>query len=156
MKRNYKEGTWFAVPLRKGGYGIGVVARAKRTCVLAYFFGPRRESVPQFEEIAKLTAHSAVAKLRVGDLGLINGEWPVIGHSLLKHTDWPVPVFVRRERFPPYKNWLVYYSDTDPNERINEVPESNDRPDLPADSLSGYGAAETKLTKLLCLQVNSD
>ncbi len=149
-KLNYKEGTWFAVPLRKGGFGIGVVARAKRTCILAYFFGPRRESVPVLEEVSMLKAHSAVATLRVGDLGLVNGEWPIIGQSSSwNHADWPMPIFVRREPFPPNRNWLVYFADKDPNKRINEVSESNDRPDLPADSLSGYGAAEIKLTKLL-------
>jgi hypothetical protein len=47
FKINYKEGTWFAVPLHQGGYGGGVVARAKRTCILAYLFGPRRESIPK-------------------------------------------------------------------------------------------------------------
>jgi hypothetical protein len=38
-----EEGDLFAVPLRDGGYGIGVVARVGRRGVLVgYFFGRRR------------------------------------------------------------------------------------------------------------------
>jgi hypothetical protein len=149
FKINYKEGMWFAVPLRCGGYGIGLVARAKKACILAYFFGPRRESVPTLDEVSVLKANSAVAVLRVGDLGLLNGEWPVIGETpSFKCSDWPMPIFIRREPVT-FKNWLVHFSDTDPNKRIREVAAPNDRSDLPEDSLSGYGAAEIKLTKLL-------
>jgi hypothetical protein len=65
-----------------------------------------------------------------------------------------MPIFIRRESLltsptPTFRNWLVYYSDTDPSKRINEVREANDRPDLLPDSLLGYGAAEIELTKLL-------
>lgn len=149
-KINYKEGTWFAVPLcTGGGYGIGVVARAKRTCILGYFFGPRREDIPKLEDVSLLKPDSALLAIRVGDLGLVNGEWPIIGESSSwNREDWPMPIFIRREPIS-LRNWLVYYADTDPSKRIKEVQEPNDRPDLTPDSLSGYGAAEAKLTKLL-------
>jgi hypothetical protein len=50
---NYNEGDWFAVPLREGGFAIGVIARVmprKEGVVLGYFFGPRRNAVPTVEE----------------------------------------------------------------------------------------------------------
>jgi hypothetical protein len=150
MKINYKEGTWFAVPLRKGGYGIGVVARAKKSRLLVYFFGPRRESIPKFEEVSMLLSDAAISVLRVGHLGLIRGEWPIIGQvTSWNRSDWPMPIFIRREVLPPYRNWRVYFSDTDPTKRIKEELETNERPDLPEDSLAGSGAAEIILTKLL-------
>lgn len=44
----YREGTWFALPLRKGGYAVGVVARMapRGRIILAYFFGPKRNQIP--------------------------------------------------------------------------------------------------------------
>jgi len=150
MKRNYSEGTWFAVPLRKGGYAVGIVARASRACILAYFFGPRREAIPRLDEILNLNAASAISVLRVGTLGLINKEWPIIGEAQsFNRSNWPMPVFIRREILPPFKKWRVYYLDADPKKRIREELETDDGADLPTDSLSGYGAAEIKLTKLL-------
>lgn len=148
-KVNYKEGTWFAVPLRNGGYGIGVVARAKRACILGYFFGPRRDSIPRLDDVSTLKPTSAVLVLRVGDLGLVNGEWPIIGNSMSwDRADWPMPVFIRYEPIS-LRKWLVYYSDTDPSKRVKEVQELSEKPDLPRDLLAGYGAAEARLSKLL-------
>jgi hypothetical protein len=47
------EGDGFAVPLRDGGYAIGVVARMDRKgSVLGYFFGPRYDEPPKLAEVA--------------------------------------------------------------------------------------------------------
>src|SRR5580658_8156552 len=81
MKLPNREGTLFAVPLRGGGFAVGVVARAtnKGKVILCYFFGPRRDSIPALNDMVKLKPESAICVLRIGDLGLINGEWPIIG-----------------------------------------------------------------------------
>jgi hypothetical protein len=152
MKRNYNEGTWFAVPLRRNGFCIGVVARAasEKSIVLCYFFSPRRESVPKFDEVSTLKASSAILVVRAGDLGLIQRRWTVIGTAQSwNRSDWPMPIFVRREILPPFRNWRVYYSDIDPSITVKEEHEPNDRPDLPKAGLSGAGAVEVKLTMLL-------
>jgi hypothetical protein len=150
MKRNYEEGTWFAVPLRSGGYGFGLVARAKNGCILAYFFGPRQKSLERLKQLALLNAKSAITVLRIGDLGLIRGEWPIIGKlPSWNRSDWPMPAFIRREPLPPFKNWRVYYADDDPTKVVREELESNDRCELLPAVLSGSGAAEIKLTQLL-------
>lgn len=148
-KINYKEGTWFGVPLRNGGYGVGVVARAKKACILGYFFGPRREFVPTIKDLSLLKSESALLLIRFGDLGLVNGDWPIIGElATWKRENWPMPVFIRREPIS-CRNCLVFYSDADPSKRIKETEEPNERPDLQEDSLYGYGAVELTLTKLL-------
>lgn len=152
MKENYREGTWFAVPLRKGGFGVGVVARAaiRKPIILCYFFGPKRESVPRLEEVRASRPQEAVLVSRVGDLGLIRGSWPLLGDApLWDHSEWPMPVFVRREILPPFRNWRVYYSETDPNITLKEEIEPDERPDLPTAGSSGSGAIEIILTKLL-------
>jgi Immunity protein 26 len=150
MKLNYKEGTWFAIPLRSSGFAVGVVARAKRGIILCYAFGPHRDTVPALAGISHLKAKDAVRVFRVGDLHLITLKWPIIGQTKnWNHSEWPMPVFIRRGMLPPYTNFLVFFSDEDPTKRIREEREQNDRPDLPEDSLKGAGAAEITLTKVI-------
>jgi len=69
MKRlSYREGTWFAVPLKDGGYAAGVVARVGRRGVLfGYFFGPRRPAAPSLSDLEGLTPNNAVLAI-VGDI----------------------------------------------------------------------------------------
>jgi hypothetical protein len=71
-KLPYREGTWFAIPLETGGFGVGVVARATKRgkVILAYFFGPHRSEVPSLDEVERLSPEDAVAVAHVGDLGL--------------------------------------------------------------------------------------
>ncbi|WP_198432657.1 immunity 26/phosphotriesterase HocA family protein [Burkholderia ubonensis] len=114
MKRlPYSEGTWFAVPLRTGGYAIGVVARMapKGKIVLAYFFGPKCDAVPALSEVEGLKPTDAIKCVRLGDLGMVNGEWPIIGASPgWAREDWPMPSFIKQD---PLSNrvWLVRYAD---------------------------------------------
>jgi hypothetical protein len=149
MKRPYSEGSVFLVPLRKGGCARGVVARAthKGKVLLGYFFGPQLTS-KDLATLDDLKAPNAVLRLLFGDLGLINGEWPVIGRVLdWDRSRWPMPDFVRRDPLSK-RAWLVRHSDTDPGITESEHPINFDS-DLPTESLSGYGAVEIKLTKLL-------
>jgi hypothetical protein len=151
MKRTYREGTWFAIPLRKGGFGVGVVARAttKGKVILCYFFGPRRTCIPGLSEVERLRPQNAIRTLRVGDLSLMRGTWPIIGQSeSWKRSDWPMPVFIRRDQVLQ-KAWRVYYADTDPSSVIREEPEPCEANSLPRASLFGAGAAEIELTELL-------
>lgn len=70
MKVNHAEGTWFAIPLRNGGFAVGLVARAtaEGPHVLACFFGPKRSSISTMTEVADLRAAAAVKVARIGDL----------------------------------------------------------------------------------------
>ncbi len=150
MTLPYSEGSVFLVPLRNGGYARGVVARATHEGkgLFGYFFGPRL-AVPEDITFDDLHPANAVLRVMFGDLGLINGQWPVCGLiPNWNRANWPMPDFVRRDPLGKRKPVLVRYSDTDPMRIEAEYPVDDDK-GLATDSLSGYGAVEIKLTKLL-------
>lgn len=151
-KLPYKEGTWFAVPLEKGGFAVGRVARhSPGGCiVLAYFFGPKVESVPKLEDVACLRPEQSVWIRLVGDLGLIDGTWPIIGDSAnWDRREWPVPVFTRRVDILVKAAWRVQYSDDDPNVVVAEERIPYD-PSLPnTDGSSGHLAAQVHLSRIM-------
>jgi hypothetical protein len=73
-KVQYREGDWFAVPLRGGGFGLGLIARANPGGVLlGYFFGPLRSEVPKLEDVASLRPGDAVLVRKFGHLGIVGG-----------------------------------------------------------------------------------
>ena len=152
MKTVFGEGTWFAVPLRSSGFAVGVVARtsAGGGVVLGYFFGPVRSRVPSLDEVRGLRPEAAIRIMRVGDLGLLDGSWPVIGRDdRFQRTDWVAPAVVRRDELSE-KAWIVHYSDRDANVVNAETP-TDYNTQLDEDSLFGSGAAEIVLTKALSL-----
>jgi hypothetical protein len=149
MSLPYSEGSVFLVPLRKGGYARGVVARSSKEgkVLFGYFFGPPLEST-EGVTLEDLHPADAIHRVLFGDLGLINGEWPVVGNvPNWDRAEWSMPDFVRRDDLSK-KAWLVRYSDDDPNRIEAEYPTEFDSK-LGRDSLSGYGAVEIVLTKLL-------
>ena len=150
MKLPYSEGSIFLVPLRNGGYARGVVARSSSAgkVLLGYFFGPRLSS-PTLVVVEDLDPAHAVLEVRFGDLGLINGIWPIVGRiPRWDRTRWPMPLFVRRDPLKKREPVLVRYSDTDPRHIETERP-IDDNAEMISDSMYGYGAVEIKLTKLL-------
>lgn len=147
---SYSEGSVFLVPLRKGGYARGVIARSdpKGVVLFGYFFGPRLMSSDSvtFDD---LDPAKATLRVMFGALGLRNGEWRILGMAPdWNRSDWPIPDFARRDPLGRMKSRLVRYSDNDPSHREAEYPIEDDS-GLATDSLSGYGAVEIKLTKLL-------
>jgi hypothetical protein len=103
------------------------------------FFGPKRDRVPNLEELTALRADGAVLVEGIGDLGLINGTWPIIGDSAQRdRVGWPVPVFIRRVGILVKAAWRVHYSDDDPNVVVSEERIPYD-PTLPnTDGSSGH------------------
>lgn len=147
----YREGSWFAVPLRQCGYAIGVVARVapKGRIILTYLFGPKRDVLPTISELNRLRAEDALRCIRAGDLGLIKGEWPIIGESPnWVRDDWPMPLFVRRDSLSK-RAWHLHYSDSDPSKLEREEPASYQIDGLEESDLYGSGAVEIMMTKLL-------
>jgi len=146
----YSEGSVFFVPLRNGGYARGVVARASSEggILFGYFFGPRLESMDG-SDFDDMKPTKSILRLRFGDLGLINGEWPIRnGISNWNRAEWPMPDFVRRDPLGRRKPVIVRYSDTDPSRVDCEFCAVDDK-NLAGDFMSGYGAIEIKLTKIL-------
>jgi hypothetical protein len=152
MKLPYKEGSVFGIPLRSGGFGIGVVARtAPKGCIfLGYLFGPKRDTAPTLDEVRSLRPEDAVRVVRIGDLSLMDGTWPLIGDlDSWKRAEWPMPPFARSDEISR-RAWQVQYSDVDAN-KIESQAEMHyaDADDLGSDSVFGAGAAEIILTKHL-------
>jgi len=149
----YSEGDWFAVPLRDGGFAVGIIARAmprKEGVLLGYFFGPRRDEVPALEELGDLSAPDAVMIEMFGDLGLIRGEWPLLGRvNGWDRSAWPTPEFGRFEELTG-RAFRVIYDDDNPNRVVREEQvDPNELAGLPKDGLSGAGAVERMLTRML-------
>jgi Immunity protein 26 len=150
MKQIIDEGTWFAIPLRSKGFAVGVVARASPGggVILAYFFKKVWDHPPQFEEVNGFKPDDAVRILRVGDLGFLDGTWPVLGRDPdWNRGSWTIPHFVRKDDISR-KAWIVVYSDHDPNRVESETRASYDV-NLERDSMFGAGAAEIDLTRIL-------
>jgi hypothetical protein len=149
----YREGDWFAVPLRAGGFAAVIVARAmprKEGVLLGYFFGPGRDRIPALDEIGVLSASDAVLVGRFGDLSILDGTWPLVGHiDRWDRSAWPIPVFGRLEELTG-RAFKVIYDDGDPNRLLREERiDASELASLPQDGLSGAGAVERILTRLL-------
>jgi hypothetical protein len=150
MKLPYSEGTVFLVPLIDGGFARGIVARSapKGKVLMGYFFGPRL-AAPDGFTWEGIEPERAILKVKFGDLGLIRGEWPIIGTLAgWDRSQWTIPDFIRRDPLGRLRPVLVRYRDDDPLSVEAEFPVEDDGRLQPA-SLSGSGAVEFKLTKLL-------
>ena len=147
----YSEGDWFAVPLREGGFGVGLVARANpKAALLGYFFGPRREEVPSLQDLSQLRAADAPLVGKFGHLGITQGKWPLLGRLPgWERSDWPMPVLIRYEELTG-RSFKVFYDDDDPSKLLREeqVAAGTDEQG-PTDGLMGAGYVEKVLTALL-------
>ena len=151
----YSEGQWFAVPLKTGGYALGIIVRGsyKTRGGLGYFFGPRYEEVPDERETWSKQPSDAILIAWFGDLGIIWGRWPLIPSTRpFRREEWPVPKFGQVDWENPSKGWLVEY-----RQEANgwELPirrtycDAKDLIGLPEDGVCGYEAIENILTHLL-------
>ena len=149
---SHGEGGLFVVPLREGGYAVGVIARAvpAANLILGYFFGPRWERVPTLDEVGELRAEDAVTVLRVSDMGLREGQWQFLGVTpRWERSKWPTPLFGKCHSLLG-SWWVVRYDDEDPSRFVSESrADSEVAQRLPADGGFGSGAAEKVLTRLL-------
>jgi len=151
----YEEGQWFAVPLRDGGYALGIIVRGSYRTKggLGYFFGPRYERIPDEYETWQKQPSQAVLIAWFGDLGIITGRWPLISSSRPFHREeWPVPKFSSIDAGNPSMGWIVEYRQ---DAQGWELPMRrtycpvNHLIGLPQDGVYGYEAIEILLTKLL-------
>ena len=148
-KRKFPEGTWFAVPLRDGGFCRGLIARTNGTGIaFGYFFGPKKATIEELPKVSALNPNDAILIGQFGDLGLLNGEWKVIDKNThWDRTAWPIPQFIRVDE---ETNTATKTTFDDNLEIISE--ESCDPSNanvFPEDSLMGYGFVEIRLTRLL-------
>lgn len=151
VKHSCREGDWFAVPLRSGGFALGIAARVHAGGqLLGYFFGPSRSEQPTLADVEGLRPSDAVLVGMFGHLGIRNGTWPVLGTTPdWDRSQWPLPVFLRHEELNG-RTLEVRYDDADPSRVIDETPvEPNSEAQGPEDGLMGAGFVEQRLTRLL-------
>ena len=147
---NYSEGTCFFLPLRKGGFSRGVVARVSRDGpMFAYFFGPKLDKPEgSFDDVR---SEEALLLGLCGDLGLLNGKWKIAGKLKgWNRVDWRLPPLYHEDP-ESQQAWLTYYDD-DNLKFIREEPVQfgvAHYSNYPYDRLMGYGSVEIRMTKLL-------
>ncbi|MGW6282940.1 Imm26 family immunity protein [Kribbella sp. NPDC055071] len=147
--RRIGEGEYFGVPLSGGAYGLGVAARIGQDgTILGYFSSVRYESLPSVAEI-DFTMESAVWIKLFGDLGLLEGRWPIIGS--VKDWDpraWPLPDFVRHEELSG-RSYRVSYAGDLRNRPEQMLSDPERLAGLPDHGLAGDKFVELKLERLL-------
>jgi hypothetical protein len=123
---------------------------SKEGVLLGYFFGPKRDTIPTLDEISSLSASDAALVERFGDLGILDGTWPLVGQTDRWDRDsWPTPTFGRSEELTG-RVFKVIYDDANPNRVLREERiDPNELATMPKDGLSGAGAVERILTRLL-------
>jgi hypothetical protein len=151
----YKEGQWFAIPLRKGGFCFGTIVRGdfKTKGGLGYFFGPKYLDVPTDRDTWGANYKDAILITLFGDLGIVNGCWPII-HSTRPFVkqEWPIPKFGTKISLVPRKGLIREYEQNNKGQliMIREVASTEkDIFGLPEDIIMGGGSVEIKLTKIL-------
>ena len=150
----YYEGQWFGVPLRQGGYALGIIVRGshKTKGGLGYFFGPKYYRIPDESDTFEKKKDDAVLISWFGDLGILNGRWPLIQSSRqFSRNEWPLPLFGREISLIPNKGMIVEYEDNPKGEWriIKEIPvDIEEIANLPSDGYLGGGAIEIRLSKL--------
>ncbi|MGK3994886.1 Imm26 family immunity protein [Sorangium sp. So ce1024] len=148
---NYGVGTWFAVPLPSGGYGTGLVARANGMGeAFGYFFGPRHPAIPPHDATRSLRPEDAVLLRLFGDLGLIRGEWPILGSDPdLDTSRWTMPGLIHRDDMTG-QVWIRHYDERRLGLFLREEPcDPATAKLLPMDGLSGQVALEVHLDKII-------
>jgi hypothetical protein len=159
----YPEGQWFAVPLRQGGYALGIIVRgsSKTKGGLGYFFGPKYVEVPVDEETWNKLPEDAILVGWFGDLGIASCQWPLIQSTRpFSRDEWPIPKFGRK--FPPLmvmgtlygtgKGIIVEFGENPEGvqQAIRETPVDEEKiAGLPEDCLMMGGSVEIRLTRLL-------
>lgn len=151
----YREGDWFAVPLRSGGYALGILARGSLRVKggLGYFFPSRYDHPPTAADVAHLTAQQAIYIHWFGDLGIIEGRWPLIpSDRSFSRADWPVPRFGRVDMFNSELGWITEYRQDDEGSRVplaeTRVPVAQIA-GLPEEGTASAGFIEVKLAMLI-------
>ncbi|MBS3950326.1 MAG: immunity 26/phosphotriesterase HocA family protein [Peptococcaceae bacterium] len=151
----YYEGQWFAIPLQEGGYALGIIVRGNYQTKggLGYFFGPRYDHLPEEKETLRKKPEDAILITQFGDLGIINGSWPIIQSSrpFIKE-EWPIPKFGSANPLLPQKAFIrEYQQDGSGNLQIVRelVVDAKVIEGIPSDGSMGGGAVEIHLSKLI-------
>lgn len=99
MKRRYKPGDWFRVPLFARADALGIITHASGSRLFGYFFAAGRGEI-SFDTLRALRAGSACARFLFGALPIESLRWPIVATSLAFDAEaWPLPPFAQRGAF---------------------------------------------------------
>lgn len=136
----------------RGRFVLGLIARIAPggKILVAYLFRDLLTRVPAESKIPAPDGVLLVA--RIGDLGLIQGRWPVVKRiGRWDRKRWPLPAFGRREPLSD-RAWRVAYRDDNPNSRPKEtLVTTGEAEALPPDGVYGHIALERLLAHKLGL-----
>ena len=120
-RQEYSEGDFFAVPLKTGGFAIGLaLCLGIKHDVVARFFGPVRDSLPSLDELKNLREINSAHIEHFLDDGLRDGSWEVIGqYPEWDAYDWPIPKFGWLERSPSNSEGQAFEVELDENLRAS-------------------------------------
>lgn len=129
----------------------GVLARAHKShgVILVYLFGRRLTAPPPLEELAAFRPERAVSAIRIGDLHIIDGKWPLLGKTgNWDRREWGMPAFQRRDPLSG-KTHIVTYDENDPRRIVSLRRVATPDTGLETDSVWGAGAVERHIPKWL-------
>jgi hypothetical protein len=117
----FHEGQFFLLPVERGQYAVGLIARVPRRggVLLGYFFGPRRTTPPVADWLNALNPQQAAFVCRFKDSALFRGDWKLLGSLAgFDRAQWPVPPFHRFDASVTHvpggsevTDWRVEYGD---------------------------------------------
>lgn len=145
----FKEGDCFALPLKRGGYALGLIARMNNHGVIGYFFGTRYRDVPKPADLEGLRLKEAIQCLKFSDMDLRNRSWPIVGSlPAWERQHWPMPSFAHID----VVSGQPYIRNYDENS-LNFVSErkctQQELVGLPEDGDFGSGAVVIRISRLV-------
>ncbi|MEM7375641.1 MAG: Imm26 family immunity protein [Bacteroidota bacterium] len=153
--KNFTTGTWFAIPLKSGGYAIGIITGGQSNIRLGYFFLDRFDDLPKSSDLKDLSASKSSLIAWFSAKGFKQGRWIVLeSNRAFKRAEWPVPRFARVDVVDPTKGFIIEYDPNEPNhtQPLREILcSSQETENLPYDGLFGVGAIESKLDSTINL-----
>jgi hypothetical protein len=150
MKRRYKEGDWFRVPLSGTHDAVGVIARACRSRLFAYFFAVPARTALSHDMLRKFHATQAALCALFGGAPLEDLRWPLIATSLhFDRTAWPFPEFGLRGAFARTWRIVAYDASTMQAARSESASEAQAAA-LPDARFATAGELEAQLRERIC------
>ncbi|HEY5463067.1 MAG TPA: Imm26 family immunity protein [Hanamia sp.] len=132
-KLKIKEGDIFAVPLRLGGYGIGLIARHNKGITLGYFFSKVFTSIPEDLNMSGINHWKITLIGKFSPLGIEKDEWPLLKTNFqFKCEDWPIPVLKMQDPITG-QYFSVLYDESLLHEKRQKIDKEE------ADMLFGHG-----------------
>jgi hypothetical protein len=148
MKKNSLVGKLFVVPLKGGGFSVGLVARQDKNILLGYFFDTYFLEQPSTIESFVIDKNNVCLICLFGILRLKNKEWTIIGDlPNWDKNEWSVPIFKQKDLLLDIYYAINYDDDLNEVSRIKISEECAKT--LYKSSIHGPGLVESILSNKL-------